>query len=180
MDAVKLLEKYFDNQSALEIVLKHSRLVADRALEVAKSLAEPVDLAFIQEAALLHDIGVCRVHAPRMFCFGSLPYICHGITGREILEAEGLPRHAMVCERHIGVGLTADDIREQQLPLPARDMVPLSLEEEIICFADLFYSKNPESVARMKSREEVRASLTTFGEHKTTIFDNWCARLCPA
>ncbi len=86
----------------------------------------------------------------------------------------------MACERHIGVGLTAEDIRRQKLPLPARDMVPLSLEEEIICFADLFYSKNPDSVTVMKSREEVRASLEKFGEGKITIFDRWYARLCPA
>lgn len=179
MDAAALLKKYFSNEAALEIVLKHSRLVADKALEVAGGLGIPIDLKFIEEAALLHDIGVSRVHAPKMFCFGSQPYICHGITGREILETEGLPRHAMVCERHIGVGLTAEDIRRQKLPLPARDMVPLSLEEEIICFADLFYSKNPDSVTVMKSREEVRASLEKFGEGKITIFDRWYARLCP-
>jgi uncharacterized protein len=180
MDAAALLKKYFIDQSALAIVLEHSRLVAARTREVAETLAAPVDLQFVEEAALLHDIGVSRVHAPKMFCYGSLPYICHGLAGREILEAEGLPRHALVCERHIGVGLTAEDIRQQKLPLPARDMVPLSLEEEIICFADLFYSKNPDSVAVMKSRDEVRASLGKFGGEKITIFDRWYARLCPA
>ncbi|WP_243371744.1 HD domain-containing protein [Geotalea sp. SG265] len=180
MDAAALLKKYFTDGEALAIVFEHSRLVAARAREVACTLAVPVDIQFVEEAALLHDIGVCRVHAPKMGCFGSMPYICHGIAGREILEAEGLSRHALVCERHIGVGLTAEDVRRQQLPLPERDMVPLSLEEEIICFADLFYSKNPETVTVMKSRDEVRASLEKFGAGKTTIFDRWCARLCPA
>ena len=178
MDAERLLKKYFTNQAALEIVLKHSHLVAEKALAVARALDMPVDLLFIEEAALIHDIGVSRVHAPKIFCFGEMPYICHGIAGREILEAEGFPRHAMVCERHIGVGLTAADIRRQKLPLPARNMVPLCLEEEIICFADLFYSKNPDSLAVAKSPQEVRDSLGKFGDEKVIIFDNWFSRLC--
>ena len=178
MDATALMEKYFTCHGALEIVLQHSRLVADKALAVARALDVPVDLPFVEEAALIHDIGVSRVNAPKMFCFGEMPYICHGIAGREILEAEGLPRHAMVCERHIGVGLTAADICRQELPLPARDMVPLCLEEEIICFADLFYSKNPDSLAVAKSPQEIRASLKKFGDEKVIIFDNWFSRLC--
>jgi len=171
-----LLKKYFKNSSALEIILKHGRLVADKSLKIAVALAEQVDLKFVEEAALLHDIGVSRVYAPSVHCFGNKPYICHGIEGRKILEAEGLSRHALVCERHIGVGLTSEEIRLQNLPLPPRDMVPLSLEEEIICFADLFYSKHPESLTVMKSREEIRASLQKFGERKIAIFDGWYSR----
>lgn len=176
MDAIGLLNKYFSNKAALHIVLRHSQLVAERALEVAAALAAPVDRAFLEEAALIHDIGVSQVYAPKMFCFGTVPYICHGIAGREILEVEGFPRHAMVSERHIGVGLTAEDIIRQNLPLPHREMVPLDVEEEIICFADLFYSKNPESLNVMKSVQEVRASLEKFGPGKAVLFDQWLSR----
>lgn len=174
MNAVKLLEKYFHDPSALAVVLSHSRLVADKALQIADFLALPgSDRRFIEEAALLHDIGVCRTAATDIGCFGNEPYIRHGIIGREILEAEGIPRHAMVCERHIGVGLTVEDIRTQQLPLPERDMSPVALEERIICFADLFYSKGPKSSPEEKSHEQVKRSLARFSEDKVRIFEGW-------
>ena len=179
MDAERILTKHFgDAEEACAIVLEHSRMVVVKALRVARSLREPaLDLDFIEEAALLHDIGVCRIRAEGIGCRGSLPYILHGILGREILEAEGLPRHALVCERHIGVGLTADDIVRQGLPLPVRDMVPVSREELIVCYADLFFSKKPGALRHEKSPEEVRRGLLKHGEEKAALFDRWCADL---
>ena len=41
----------------------------------------------------------------------------------KMLDSEGLPQHALVCERHIGVGLTMEDIRLQKLPLPFKGRV---------------------------------------------------------
>ena len=149
MTACEILKKHFSaSEQAYRIVLEHSRLVADKALVIASSSRLPVDLTFIEEAALLHDIGIVGVNSPRLDCHGQEPYIRHGIIGRKILESEGLPRHAMVCERHIGVGLTPEDISEQGLPLPLRHMTPVSDEEKIICLADLFYSKRPEEMTR--------------------------------
>jgi uncharacterized protein len=174
MNAVKLLEKYFTSQAALMVILAHSRLVSEKALHVADYLAlTDIDRRFVEEAALLHDIGVCRTVATGIGCHGTEPYIRHGIIGREILEAEGLPRHAMVCERHIGVGLTVEDIRAQRLPLPERDMSPVTVEERIICFADLFYSKGPENAHVEKSKGQVRNSLARFNEEKVRIFEKW-------
>ena len=148
MNAEMLLEKYFTDKDTLSIILEHSRIVAEKAGRIADSLGrQGIDRTFVREAALLHDIGVCRTAAPGIGCHGNEPYIRHGIIGRDILEAEGLPRHAMVCERHIGVGLTVEDIRAQNLPLPLRDMSPLSVEERIICFADLILFKIPGGAA---------------------------------
>jgi uncharacterized protein len=174
MNAVSILEKYFPDPYLFDIIVRHSRLVADKALQVASNLdGVPIDPNFLEDAALLHDIGVCRTVSPKLGCHGIEPYIRHGIIGREILEAEGLPVHALVCERHIGVGLTAEDVRSQRLPLPARDMAPLSLEEKIVCFADLFYSKYPEKIGREKTIAKIRSDLARFGEHKVGILDGW-------
>lgn len=176
MNAVALLEKYFNDARGLAIVLEHSRLVAEKALKTADSLkSNSLDRQFIEEAALLHDIGICRTDSPAIGCYGSEPYIRHGIIGREILEAEGLPRHALICERHIGVGLTVEDIRAQQLPLPEKEMVPLSMEERIISFADLFYSKKQGTVHIEKTTDQVKESLGRFGEHKVLLFAGWLA-----
>ncbi|MBI1922388.1 MAG: HD domain-containing protein [Geobacter sp.] len=174
MNALDLLHKYFPEPASFKIVCEHSRRVAEKALFIAKPLGFSKDrLCFIEEAALLHDIGICRINAPDIGCIGADPYIRHGIHGREILENEGLPLHALVCERHIGVGLTAEDIRLQSLPLPKRDMSPVTIEERIVCCADLFYSKKPGAIHHEKSVEQVRQGLARFGIHKVELFDSW-------
>ena len=177
MNPRDLLEKYFhDNREGLEVVYRHSRKVADKALAIAaRARRSDLDLDFIEEAALLHDIGIARIYAPKLNCFGKAPYICHGVIGREILEQEGLPRHAMVCERHIGVGLTTRDIVEQKLRLPEREMSPVTDCERIVALADLFYSKKGEGLDLEKSTEQVKSDLLRFGQEKVRIFESWLA-----
>jgi uncharacterized protein len=174
MNPIFLLEKYFPDPFPFGIVLQHSRLVTRKAIEIAENLSrKDIDMKFLEEAAMVHDIGICRTQSPNIGCHGGEPYIRHGIIGREILEKEGYPHHALVCERHIGVGITAIDVTNQGLPLPERDMVPLKLEEKIISFADLFYSKNPGTLAFPKTLDTIRANLSQFGEIKVRIFESW-------
>jgi uncharacterized protein len=176
LDTIGVLGRYFEGE-ALATVITHGRVVADLALAVGRKAALPdEECDFISEAAMLHDIGVCRVAAPEIGALGPHPYIMHGVLGREILEREGLPRHALVCERHIGVGLTIIDIVGQHLPLPCRDMAPRTTTEEIICFADLFFSKKPGRLEQRKSPERVREKLSCFGQDKLQIFDTWMGR----
>jgi uncharacterized protein len=175
-DVVDVLGRYLWGE-ALEAVVGHGRAVAGLSLAVCRLEGLSGDECdFVRQAALLHDIGVCRVDAPWIGVHGEHPYIMHGVLGREILEAEGLPRHALVCERHIGVGLTAGDIVSQRLPLPVRDMSPTTLAEEIICFADLFFSKKPGKLDLRASPDRVREKLAPFGNHKIQIFDRWMGR----
>lgn len=170
---VELLGRYFQGE-ALIVIAGHGRAVAGLALKVCHALGLDEDeCRFVEEAALLHDIGVCRTRAPGIGLENGFPYIMHGIIGREILQQEGFPRHAMVCERHIGVGLTLEDIVRQGLPLPKRDMAPISTSEQIVCFADLFYSKSPGRIALQKSPEQVRHKLAGYGELKLNIFESW-------
>jgi uncharacterized protein len=174
MNCETILAKYFSSL-ALPIIFEHSRAVADKALAIAahSGLAGTVDLTFIEEAALLHDIGVAMTDAPSLDCHGTAPYILHGVLGREILEKEGLPGHGRVCERHIGVGLTVADIRAQNLPLPLRDMVPETMEEKIIACADLFFSKKRSHLSTAKTLPHIRNELARFGAEKVIIFDSW-------
>lgn len=181
MNPLALLEKHFGaNRVALDIVYRHSQMVADKALAIARGArSQGLDLAFIEQAALLHDIGVARVYAPQLHCLGQAPYICHGIIGREILEAEGFPLHALVCERHIGVGLSVSDIASQGLPLPDREMSPVSTAERIVALADLFFSKKGGDLEREKSLSQVRGDLLKFGPNKVIIFETWLRELLP-
>lgn len=173
-----LLEKYYPpGDPARETLFAHSQAVAVKALAVARRLpaCEAIDLSFVEEAALLHDIGIRFVHAPAIGCHGDLPYLAHGYKGRELLEAEGWPRHALVCERHIGVGLSAATIRAQHLPLPLRDMIPETSEETIIAYADLFFSKGKPEVTMEKSLARVRRGIARFGAENLAIFERWHA-----
>lgn len=154
---------YTGNTELLSTVGIHSGCVADKALGCLRSNGIEADMAFVEEAALLHDIGVVRCDAPSIFCFGTLPYIRHGVEGRMMLESIGLPRHALVCERHTGSGLTVEDIDRQHLPLPRRDMLPLSIEEKAICYADKFFSKSG-NLREEKSLSKVISQMEAHGE----------------
>ena len=175
MSPLDIINKYCKEEKLQHILLTHSRAVANKALEIARKHPElNADETFIEEAALLHDIGCVKVNAPAIACYGTEPYICHGILGAEILRSERLPRHALVCERHTGTGLTLLQIIEQKLPLPHQEMQPISIEEQIICFADKFFSKT--RLETEKTVEQARRSLEKFGVEGLTKFDAWCEK----
>lgn len=164
MNPLSIIDKYYIPGSPLHhTLLLHSEMVCRKALECIDRRGLEIDKDFVASAAMLHDIGIFRCHAPGIFCEGDLPYICHGIEGRKILEEEGFPIHALVCERHTGSGLTTEEIIAQNLPLPHRDMLPLSPEEKIICYADKFFSKSGQ-LDREKNLGEVISSMERHGQ----------------
>jgi len=173
MDPLQIITKYAPIGSlACSMLVAHSSMVAEKALAVAESVKHlHPDREFIREAAMLHDIGIVLVHEPRLGCSGNEPYICHGYLGRRLLEQEGYPLHALVCERHIGTGLTVKDIDAHNLPLPRRDMQPISIEEKIICYADKFFSKRIGQRRAEKSLSEVRREIEQFGTDRLKAFE---------
>ena len=173
MQPLEIIKKYYRVDSvAYAILVEHSEMVAKKSLEIAHGLKHATpDLAFIEEAAMLHDIGICMTQDPRLGCHGEKDYICHGYLGRELLEREGLYRHALVCERHVGAGLSIEDIREHKLPLPERDMLPLSIEEKIICFADKFFSKRPGKLHEELQPDKVRKQMAGYGRSQLERFE---------
>ena len=173
MDYLSIIEKYYTEDDALRrLLLKHSRQVADRCLLIASRHPElHLDATFLEEAAMLHDIGIIRCDAPGIECFGTEPYIRHGILGAAMLRSEGLERHARVCERHTGAGLSRQDIVSQNLPLPQQDYLPETLEEQLICYADKFFSKT--RLEQEKTIGQAEHSLAKFGEEGLQRFRHW-------
>ncbi|RJP84077.1 MAG: HDIG domain-containing protein [Desulfobacteraceae bacterium] len=168
-------EFYPTGAPARDVFLSHSEAVARKALQVARKVPHlNPDLEFVEQAAMLHDIGIFYARAPEIGCFGEYPYVCHGYLGRQLMETKGLFRHALVCERHVGVGLTLEEILKYPLPLPHRDMVPVSLEEQIVCYADKFFSKKPGKSEEWPV-EMVLKSLETYGPQKVARFKEWLA-----
>lgn len=162
MEFLSIIYKYYPEDDELRrLLLKHSRQVADRCLEIVRKHRElPVDVQFLEEAAMLHDIGIVRCHAPSIHCQGTEPYLRHGPIGADMLRAEGFPRHARVAERHTGTGLPGYE--------------PETLEEQIVCYADKFYSKSRPD--RVLTVAETAESLEKFGHEGVLKFFSWAER----
>ncbi|MDP2167080.1 MAG: HD domain-containing protein [Thermodesulfovibrionales bacterium] len=174
VNPAEIIKKYYaPHPDAYEFLMAHAGMVTKKALEIGRSVPHlnPF-LKFIEEAAMLHDIGIFLTNAPGIGCHGDKPYICHGYLGRELLEKEGFEAHALVCERHVGVGLTVKDIIKKNFPMPRRDMTPKSIEEKIICFADKFFSKSGYPL-KEKPLHVVRKQIEAFGADKLKVFDAW-------
>lgn len=161
-----IYRKYIKGEELRRLLTLHSERVGEKAVALARDcgLADRVDLQHLFDAAMLHDIGVVECDAPGIFCYGSRPYICHGVAGAEILRREGIDESfAQVCERHTGAGISEEDIREKGLPLPPGNYMPQTLEERLICYADKFYSKSSHPEVE-KPMERVEASMQRLGD----------------
>lgn len=175
MEPIELIKEFYQPGSrGYATLVHHSEQVTQKALGIAEKVPrlEP-DLDFIAEAAMLHDIGIVMTAAETLGCSGRHPYLLHGTLGRKMLDEKELPRHALVCERHVGVGISAEDIVTHGLPLPVRDMRPVSIEEQIICYADKFFSKNGNGNGLEKSVAEVLKEIGVYGPGKVERFKGW-------
>lgn len=173
MDWKKIVEKYYiGNRELEEILIRHSTSVARKALQITERHPELcANRDFVYEAAMLHDIGVISTDAPGIKCYGTEPYIKHGILGADMLRREGFSAHARVCERHTGAGLSLEEIVSRSLPLPHVSLLPETVEEQIICYADKFFSKTRLDVE--KTVEQAERSLAKFGEEGVARFREW-------
>ncbi len=176
MNPLSVIEKYYDKGSSLYILLvDHSQDVADKSLEIAATLPHlNPDLDFIEKAAMLHDIGIFKTRALSIGCKGESPYICHGFLGREILDNEGLAEaYGLVAERHTGAGITLENIIAADLPLPRRNMIPVTLEEKIICCADKFFSKATKNRDKIMTRNRITKELHNINPGHAQRFSAW-------
>lgn len=106
-------------------VRRHSIKVAEKALEIANKINKvKVNKDLIEIGSLLHDIGRSKTHSFK-----------HALIGGKMLKQMGFPENLVrICERHILGGLDKEDAAE--VGLLARDYLPETLEEKIICLAD--------------------------------------------
>ena len=157
---IELLRKYATDEERFKKILNHSKAVQRVALRIAEDIianGHHVDIKFLIGACLLHDIGRFKTGKD------GKNMIQHGILGAEILRKEGVDeRYALVCERHIGSGISKEDIQEQGLNLPLKDYIPESIEEKIINYADsLIFGTREEIIEEVldRYRKEVGEKL---------------------
>ena len=200
MNYLDIIHHFYPEDTPLRrLLLLHSECVRDKALQILEGSGfrglvsgfrvqgSNLNLDLIIAGSMLHDIGICATHAPGILCEGTEPYICHGTIGARMLRqlvAEGsfsaedaamLEACARICERHTGAGLTRQDILSQGLPIePAVDLLPETLEEQLVCLADKFFSKSGDP-RKEKSLEHVRRSMMKFGADSLARFDALCS-----
>ena len=192
MDYLALLHRYYPEDNALRrMLLHHSRQVCARALQIVERHPElGANRNLVEAGAMLHDIGIFLTDAPGIHCHGTAHYILHGSLGAQLLrnEAEQLKKEklqaiqlqeelhfyealARICERHTGTGLTRQTIIERGLPDPQQDLLPETIEEQIICYADKFYSKS--HLERERTIPQTLQSLEKFGDEGVEKFRHW-------
>lgn len=81
------------------------------------------------------------------------------------------PTHALVCESIPEPGFHWKKSLISNF-LSRIVKLPVSLEEQVICFSDKFYSKT--HLDREKTVDAARKSLSKYGEEGLTRFNRWC------
>ena len=159
--------QYAPTRAAFELVHSHCQIVCDLAEQVIKGNNLAVDIDLVRAGSLLHDIGVYRLD-------GSA-YIRHGVLGYELLRELDFPEAlSRFCSHHTGVGLSREDIAEQQLPIPPCDYLAETVEEELVMYADKFHSKtNPPTFVTAAAYQ---TSVLRFGAAKAAHFADLVAR----
>ena len=172
-EVIRIILKYYSEDSlAYSYYYTHCIKVTELALKIIDQNKHlKINKEIVTYGAMLHDIGIIQTNAPEIGCLGKYPYIAHTYLGREMLEKEGLNDIAPVCERHIGVGLSKEDIINAGFPLPHRDMIPITIEEKLVCYADKFYSKSDKHLTIAKSPEKIRKKILKYGEDKLQKFE---------
>lgn len=136
-----LHHKYAPHSMAFELVFTHCQIVWELAEQLIASAQLAVDVEFVHAACLLHDLGVYRLYLPN----GEIDhknYIKHGVLGHELLAAEGFDENiCRIASCHTGVGLTAQEVIDEGLPLPPGDYMARTTEERLIMYADKFHTK---------------------------------------
>jgi uncharacterized protein len=171
----KLHQKYSagENQELLlNLVWNHSLCVRDIAIQLVENLSKKnikINKELVEIGALVHDIG----------CYGCYeflrnnvePYIKHGVRGYEILKQEGFDEEiTRMAAIHLGVGLVKENVIANNLPLEHKDYIPITLEEELVAYADNFHSK---SGPKFVDFENSRKKLFVLWPESVIIFDRF-------
>jgi uncharacterized protein len=122
-EAIEKMEKAGCNRQ----VLHHCIRVAKIAIGLAEELRQrgfEVDLSLVEVGAIMHDLGRSKTHN-----------VEHGAVGGTLAREMGLEEAlARIIERHVGAGITEEEVKK--IGLPYGKYVPETLEEKIVAYAD--------------------------------------------
>lgn len=171
-DAIGLLR----NSGCSPDVIEHCKTVASYAREIAldirncalkRGVEVNIDIDLVFAGGLLHDIGRSKTHG-----------IFHAVEGARIAVDNGLDKKLVnIIERHIGAGITEDEAVD--LGLPAKEYIPLTLEEKIVAHADnLVSGAGVESLEEMVSRLRKKNLDEKIIQRIIELNNEICAMIC--
>lgn len=166
-------KKLAATETLLDLVWTHSNIIVDVALDLLDRGTLPaaeLPRELVIQGCLLHEVGV-------YLCSGYEwipnqpptihPYIQHGIVGAWMLMKEGYSAPIIqAAYLHIGVGLSADDIRTHGIDLPKHDFFAQSTFQRFITYVSKFHSKAP----KFRTNQEIKDSLSVFSPQKVEMF----------
>ncbi|MFA6602568.1 MAG: HD domain-containing protein [Candidatus Shapirobacteria bacterium] len=172
----KLHQKYCHGNyysELFDLCWTHSQIVKEIALQISATLSKnnsiKADNDLIVVGALVHDIGIYSCFDDNFKKVGA--YVTHGNLGYEILKKEGVEEKvARFSLCHTTTGLTKENVTNQNIPLVAKDYIPITLEEEIISYADSFHSKGHP---QFNYFEQVKLDYERFGDNVVFMFDRF-------
>jgi uncharacterized protein len=137
-------------------VIDHSKAVSKFSVKLAKAFQArgvDVDLQLVEIGGLLHDIGRSKTHT-----------VDHGSIGGEVARSMRLPQSIVrVIERHVGGGIPKEEAR--RLGWLAKDYLPETWEEKIVCYAD----KRIEGLRIVSIGRAIRPYVASLGEKHPAI-----------
>lgn len=167
-----LHRKYAKTDDDFRLVYTHCQVVEATAMQLLDATPIPgIDRNLVHIGCMLHDIGAYDVLENGQFIVG----VRHGIIGEDILRNEGMSEVIWrFASHHTGVGLTAQDVVDQGLPIPVADYMAETDEERLIMYADKFHSKSkpPLEPPYFCTFKWFHNSIQKFGADKAKKLDD--------
>ena len=157
-----------------ELVWTHSDIVRQIAIRLADKLYKDkgikINREILEAGALLHDLGMYNCYDDELYINSNINPLMHGFVGGEIVRSEDLGEElARFCEVHIGTGLTQEDIKREKLDVEIKDYIPVTLEEELVTYADKFHTKYPA----FESYEVTSVKISKYDPNRRVKLDNF-------
>lgn len=141
-------------------VIEHCKRVSAFAVKIAKACQKKqpnIDVKLVEISALLHDIGRSKTHS-----------VNHALEGGKIVRAFNLPDSvALIIERHAGGGIPKEEAKK--LGWSARNYLPKTLEEKIVCYAD----KRIEGIRIIPMEKTINVYAVNLGKNHPAIQRIW-------
>ena len=128
-------------------VVKHCLMVSAKSYDLAGLIllnGSKIDAELCKVGGLIHDIGRYKSHG-----------LNHGIIGAEMLKNH--PQLARIAKTHVGGGISKQEAID--LKLGNEDLMPVALEEKVVCYADKLVQGNRFAVNADEEIEKLRAKL---------------------
>jgi uncharacterized protein len=136
-----------------EADIRHSILVAEKALDIAGRTGKVLDLVLVARGAVFHDLGKALTHSYQ-----------HGEIGAEMGKRFSLPKNITdVARKHFHGGITSKEA--EILDLPDIDYTPWLLEERIILYADRLIDILTEGVFNFQNDQEAEQRFEEIITH---------------